>query len=313
VSVANRTKKSAQETCDQFNIPTSLDDPSEIINNKDIDAIVIGTWPNMHKELSCAALNAGKHVMVEARLAMNSKEAEEMLQTSRKFPNLIAQVVPAPMTLTYDHVVSKYVKEKIGKLQRVQLNFNQGTFPEYGGPLIFRHDPKLSGNNIMFLGIYYESIIRWVGLAKNVFANGSVIVDKRKDETGKLVPVNIPDLLTIVGNLENGSQFGINMSQTCGFNKTSEVWIYGDEGTLHVDISKNEVYYGSKNDKGLSKIDFEAGPGWRVEEEFVAAIRGHEKIRFTDWRTGVLYMRFTDAVNESMRSGKLVEINNNID
>jgi len=307
VAVANRTKQSSLEVCKQFDIPTALDDPLTIINDKDINAVVIGTWPYMHHQFSCAALQNGKHVMVEARMAMNAKEAEEMLQISRQYPNLVVQVVPAPFSLTYDHVLTKYVKEKIGKLLHIQVNYNSGNFPEYNGPLSFRHDTKLSGNNIMLLGIYYEMLIRWVGPARTVFANGSVVVDKRLDENGKLVPVHVPDLLTVMGNLENGGQYTLTMSNSCGFNKQSDAWIYGDEGTLHVEFEKGEIYYGKKNDKELSKLDFERGPGWRVEEEFVSAIRGNEKIQRTDWQTGVIYMKFVDAVCESMKSGKLVD------
>jgi len=308
VAVANRTKQSSLEVCKQFNIPTALDDPEAIINDKDIHAVVIGTWPYMHKHFSCAALQSGKHVMVEARMAMNAKEAEEMLQISRQYPHLVAQVVPAPASLTYDHVVTNYVKEKIGKLLHIQVNYNNGTFPEYNGPFSWRHDLKMSGNNIMFLGIYYEMLMRWVGPARSVFANGSVVVEKRLDENGNEVPVHIPDLLTVIGNLENGGQFSISMATTCGFNKQNDVWIYGGEGTLRVDVEKGEVYFGKKSDKELSKIDFERGPGWRVEEEFVSAIRGNEKIHRTDWETGVVYMQFVDAVWESMKSGKSVDL-----
>jgi len=262
----------------------------------------------MHQQFSCAALQNGKHVLVEARMAMNAKEAEEMLQISRQYPNLVAQVVPAPFSLTYDHVLTNYVKEKIGKLLHVQVNISSGNFPEYNGPFSWRHDTKFSGNNIMFLGIYYEMLIRWVGPARTVFANGSIVVDKRLDENGKLVAVQIPDLLTIIGNLENGGQYTLSMNNTCGFNKQNDAWIYGDMGTLHVNIEKGEIYYGNKNDKELRILDFERGPGWRVEEEFVAAIRGNEKIQHTDWQTGVVYMKFVDAVWESMKSGKSVDL-----
>ena len=40
---------------------------------------MIGTWPYMHKTMVLAALAAGKHVMTEARMAMDSAEAREML------------------------------------------------------------------------------------------------------------------------------------------------------------------------------------------------------------------------------------------
>jgi hypothetical protein len=39
--------------------------------------------------------------------------------------------------------------------------------------------------------------------------------------------------------------------------------------------------------------------GWRVEAEFVGAIRGEEKVRLNDFATGVRYMEFTEAVARS--------------
>ena len=42
----------------------------------------------------------------------------------------------------------------------------------------------------------------------------------------------------------------------------------------------------------------EAG-GWRVEDEFISAIRGQEEITHTDFATGVKYMEFTEAVYRS--------------
>ena len=48
--------------------------------------------------------------------------------------------------------------------------------------------------------------------------------------------------------------------------------------------------------------------GWRVEEEFVNAIRGTEKITRTNFEDGVRYMEFTDAVTKSAASGQAVEV-----
>ena len=48
--------------------------------------------------------------------------------------------------------------------------------------------------------------------------------------------------------------------------------------------------------------------GWRVEEEFVNAIRGREKVTRTTFTDGVLYMEFTDAVTKSAASGQSVEV-----
>ena len=47
---------------------------------------------------------------------------------------------------------------------------------------------------------------------------------------------------------------------------------------------------------------------WRVEDEFIGAIRGDERIRLTDFETGVRYMAFTEAVNRSLEEGRAIEV-----
>ena len=42
---------------------------------------------------------------------------------------------------------------------------------------------------------------------------------------------------------------------------------------------------------------------WRVEDEFIGAIRGEEKIRLTNFEDGLKYMEFTEAVTRSAQSG----------
>lgn len=45
---------------------------------------------------------------------------------------------------------------------------------------------------------------------------------------------------------------------------------------------------------------------WRVEEEFIGAIRGTEKIHRTTFAAGVRYMEFTQAVTSSYQTGQAV-------
>ncbi len=88
VAVANRTFQSAEKVAKQLGIPEAVDSWEDIIYRDDIDAVCIGTWPYMHASLSIAALEAGKHVLCEARMAMNAAEAAAMLEVSRMHPEL---------------------------------------------------------------------------------------------------------------------------------------------------------------------------------------------------------------------------------
>src|SRR5215469_9484909 len=72
VAVANRTKESGERVAKEFGIKKVYGDWRELVKSPDIDAVCIGTWPYMHREITIAALQAGKHVLCEARMAMNA-------------------------------------------------------------------------------------------------------------------------------------------------------------------------------------------------------------------------------------------------
>jgi predicted homoserine dehydrogenase-like protein len=67
-TVCNRSLGSSRAAAEAFGIPGATDSWRQVIDDPDIDAVVIGTWPYMHATLTCAALAAGKHVLCEARM-----------------------------------------------------------------------------------------------------------------------------------------------------------------------------------------------------------------------------------------------------
>ena len=99
VGVANRSVASGQRVAEEFGIPRVFDNWKDLVNSPDVDAVCIGTWPYMHCTVTLAALEAGKHVLTEARMSMDAAEARSMLQASRRHPGLVTQVVPSPFHL----------------------------------------------------------------------------------------------------------------------------------------------------------------------------------------------------------------------
>ena len=70
-----------------------------VLEREDVDLVDVCTPGDTHAEIAIAALEAGKHVLCEARMAMNAAEARAMLAASRRHPSLVAQIVPSPFTL----------------------------------------------------------------------------------------------------------------------------------------------------------------------------------------------------------------------
>ena len=183
VGVANRSLASSQKAAKELDIPNAYSDWTEIISDKSIDAVCIGTWPYTHAEMTIAALDAGKHVLCEARMAMSAREAHAMLAASRRNPSRIAQIVPAPMTLPVDRTIADTIAGgAIGNVIAIDLCVSVGGYPNPDLPLHWRQSRDFSGNNIMALGIWYEQMARWIGHASSAFAVGQVVVKYRKDE-----------------------------------------------------------------------------------------------------------------------------------
>ena len=99
--VCNRSRESSEKVAQEFGIPEVTEDWQEVVSHPDVDAICIGTWPNTHAEMTIAALEAGKHVLCEARMAADLSQAQSMLDASLNHPELVAQLVPA---VSYTHL-----------------------------------------------------------------------------------------------------------------------------------------------------------------------------------------------------------------
>jgi predicted dehydrogenase len=312
VAVANRSKESGERVAQEFGIARVHGDWREVIASNDLDAVCIGTWPNMHCEITAAALAAGKHVLCEARMAMNAAEGRRMLEAARRAPNLVAQLVPAPHTLEVDSTLTRLVSDgSIGQVLAVEIQATQQPrFPVPSEPLHWRQDIALSGHNIMNMGIWYEAMMRWLGPARQVMALGKVAVPQRKDEHGTLRDVQVPDHIEIVANLARGALARLRFSAIAVFGPANEAWIYGSDGTLRLEADAKKLWMARRGDKALAEVPIPAEQriGWRVEEEFVNAIRGREKVSRTGFEDGVRYMEFTDSVTRSLHEGRTVEV-----
>jgi predicted dehydrogenase len=165
--------------------------------------------------------------------------------------------------------------------------------------------------NIQNMGIWYEASMRWVGPASRVYAVTRVCVGQRRDaSTGQMGTADVPDYVEIVADLENGGVATYEFSAVSGLAPGPGAWIFGTTGTLHYDHNSQTLYGGKVGDTELKAIDIPADKAgsWRVEAEFIGAIRGQEELRLTDFTTGTKYMEFTEAVARSAASGQAVSL-----
>src|SRR2546423_613519 len=120
VAVCNRRPESTEAVAREYQVPRRYAHWEEVIADRDVDAVVIGTWPYLHCPITLAALQAGKHVLTEARMSLNAAEAHQMLAASRRHPNLVCQIVPSPYGLRGHAVMVELIRAgSLGELREV--------------------------------------------------------------------------------------------------------------------------------------------------------------------------------------------------
>jgi predicted dehydrogenase len=317
VAVCNRRPTSTEAVAREYGIPRIYEHWQDLVNDPEVDAVVVGTWPYLHCPVTLAALEAGKHVLTEARLSLNAAEAHRMQAAGRQHPRLVTQVVPSPYGLRGHDVMAELVESGfLGELREVHVFSFNAFLADPASPLSWRQDAALSGFNMLALGILHETLLRWVPPPVRVLAQVHAFIPTRIDPaSGVRRPVGTPDSVQVLTVLANGARAVYHLSGVTQFGQGAAIHLYGTEGVLHYDLATDRIRGASRQRGAGPAGDLEEIPipdekarSWRVEAEFVEAIRAGTPIRFTDFATGVAYMEFTEAVARSAQRGEAVEL-----
>jgi predicted dehydrogenase len=109
VAVANRSRASSERAAKELGVPVVCESWQELVARSDLDAVFIGTWPYMHRAITLAALDAGKHVFCQARMAMDLPEAMDMYERARA-AGRVAMLCPVPFGLSIGAAIARLLQ-----------------------------------------------------------------------------------------------------------------------------------------------------------------------------------------------------------
>jgi predicted dehydrogenase len=316
VAVCNRRRSSSEAVAKEYGISKVHERWEDVVADRSIDAIVIGTWPYLHAPITIAALEAGKHVLCEARMSMNAAEGRSMLEASRKHPKNVAQLVPSPFGLRGDEVIRhKLESGYIGELREYHVVGLTGALADPKAPLSWRQDAALSGVNMLTLGILHETVLRWLPNPLRVLAQAHAFIPGRVDpQSGMQRPVGTPDSVQVLTVLPNGARGVYQFSGVTPWGGGMHIRLFGSEGVLHYDMAGDRIFGVNRKEAHASgelqeiPIPPEQARGWQVEFDFVHSIRTGRPVGLTDFETGLAYMEFTEAVARSAQTGEAVDV-----
>jgi predicted dehydrogenase len=307
-AVANRTLESAQRAAAEFDIPVVCDTWEDLVARDDLDAVFVATWPYMHHPVSLAALDAGKHVFCQARMAMDFQQAREMHRKAAA-SGRVAALCPVPYGLSVDNTVARLLREGyLGELRLVRVTSLSDACVDPAAPLSWRKDYLLSGLNALTVGMFIEVIHRWFGWSTLVSAQTQLFVPERRDAEGRSVAVLIPDQFVFTATI--GDKLPVQYAISGAVRHSSDlIEIYGTKASLRYDV-RADVLFGARAGKEFSPVEIRPEEAydvknWRVEEDFVRAIREGFDYH-PNFEDGLRYMQVLEAVYESARQHRAI-------
>ena len=210
-AVCARDAAKAKEFADKWGYESVETDWKKLLARKDIDAVDICTPNNLHKEIAIAAAEAGKTILCEKPLAMNSAEGEEMCRAveKAKVPNIVWYNYRRVPAVTFAKQIID--SGKLGKIFHYRANFLQdwtisADLPQ-GGAGLWRLDAAAAGSGVTgdLLAHCIDTAVWLNGGISNVTAMTETFIKERKHTlTGKVEKVGIDDACAFLCHFSNG-------------------------------------------------------------------------------------------------------------
>lgn len=121
VAVADVKAESASEVAKKFGAD-AYTDYRQVLDRKDVDAVDVSTHPKPHREITIAAAQAGKHILLEKPMCRNVAEADEMLVTTDKAGVALQVAYMLPFNPVYQKLKGLLEDGALGDLQMAYNN-----------------------------------------------------------------------------------------------------------------------------------------------------------------------------------------------
>lgn len=135
---------------------------ADVVNDPSVDVLYVATVHPLHRGVAVAAADAGKHILCEKPIAVNERDAVEIVEAARRNDVLLLEAFAYrchPQTRT---LVDLVVAGRIGEVRSVEASFGYDAGGSTKNYLFVR---ELAGGGILDVGCYPTSIAHLVAAA----------------------------------------------------------------------------------------------------------------------------------------------------
>jgi predicted dehydrogenase len=258
VAVQARTMEKARKVADDFGVPMACTTVDEVLAIDGLEAVAISTTPNVHYEQTKAALQAGKHVVLEKPMTITAAQAQELVDLAER--NHLHFVISCPWNYHACAVEARRLIETgaLGRLKMFTMLFTNLVAGLYAGqPLdvAFRIDKEQHPERLPYRmpglssysdpavaggGQIYTQVSHAAAMLGFVAQSDPVEVFARFDNHN--TAVDVFDVLSIKlanGALVSLSSHGLPMPRDGHF----EFRAFGDTGSTFVDLYRGHMEF----------------------------------------------------------------------
>ncbi|SMX38201.1 Gfo/Idh/MocA family protein [Maliponia aquimaris] len=280
----------AAEMATQFGFARATDDWRALVADPRVDVVSITTPNNLHHEMACAALRAGKHVWCEKPMALTLAQAEEMAEAARAAGTATMVGYNYIRNPAYLHAKKLIDEGRIGRVVHVRGWVDEDYQADPDLAWTWRARLKDAGlGTLGDLGCHLVSMV--VGLAgpiESLVADTQIIHETRPlpDGSGRAAVEN-EDTATALLRFASGAHGSISTSRSAWGRKNKLDWeVHGTKGMIcfaQERMNELQVYLneGPKAEQGFRTIL--TGPDHPPFGNFVPA-PGHQ-LGFADLKT----------------------------
>jgi UDP-N-acetylglucosamine 3-dehydrogenase len=163
VAITSLDHEASTRQAARYSIPRIYESVDELLHDPNVEAISISTPPATHEPIATAAIQAGKHVLIEKPVA-TSLDALDRLRDMAHHASTIVDLVHNERFMDFNFKAKNVIAEgKLGEIQAI-MQFIGTTGPESWSPGAgwFR-DPKRSGGGVLMdLGVHKIDLAGWL-------------------------------------------------------------------------------------------------------------------------------------------------------
>ncbi|MEA1910127.1 MAG: Gfo/Idh/MocA family oxidoreductase [Spirochaetota bacterium] len=264
ISVNRSDFSKAESFAKEFGADKWIENWQDLITDTDINAVYIATPVFLHAEQTIAAAEAGKHILCEKSMAMNTAEADRMIDACKANNVKLGIAYYRNLYPAVQRIKEIINSGEIGNIVHIQSN-NFENFNRQPGEARYwlLEKEKSGGGPMMDMGCHrIEVFVNIAGPVQQITAFNDNIAFKRDVEDSSMAHFRF----------ENGATGLLTSSHAAGEPRDT-LDIFGTEGSIHVSVL---------NDGTLTVV---TGTGTRLEkhpnpanvhqpliEDFIAAV-----------------------------------------